>query len=165
MLGATAWIVYNAIQFTDYQDPSYKFDLRYPTKWQVIKRPQAGVAVVFLSPKESAMDVFRENINVTVQPVPDDIASIKTFSYTITEQMKAVFQSNIKILEDKPFVFGGRAGHRMVFEAPKPDRLKALVVWTIRKGQAYILTFLTTIRKYPQSSTKVEEVLKSFQLR
>ena len=165
MLGAIAWIVYNAVQFTDYQDPSYKFAVHYPSKWQVIKAPQAGVAVVFLSPKESALDVFRENINVTVQPVPDDIASIKTFSQTITEQMKAVFQSNIKILEDKPFVFSGRQGHRMVFEAHQPDRLKAMVVWTIRKGQAYILTYITTIRKYPQSSSKVEEVLKSFQLK
>ena len=53
----------------------------------------------------------------------------------------------------------------MVFEAPRPDNLKALVVWVIRKDQAYILTFMTTIRKYPQSSPKVEEVLKSFQLK
>ena len=165
MITAAGWIVYNAIQFTDYNDPAYRFFVRYPAEWQVIKSPQAGVAVVFLSPKESALDVFRENINVTVQPVPDDIASIKTFSRTITEQMKAVFQTNINILEDRPFVFGGRTGHRMVFEAPQPDRLKAMVVWVIRKDQAYILTYITTLRKYPQSSSKVEEVIRSFQLK
>jgi hypothetical protein len=81
------------------------------------------------------------------------------------DQTTAVFKTNIKIIEDKPFTFGGRRGQRLVFEAPKPDNLKAVVVWTIRRDQAYILTFLTTIRKYPQSSFKVEEVLRSFQLK
>ncbi len=165
MAAGTAWIVYNAAQFADYHDNSLGFSMRYPVKWQAIERPQPGVAVVFLAPKESALDVFRSNMNITTQFVPDEIASIKTFSRTITEQMQAVFRANIRIIEDKPFAFGGRQGHRMVFEAPRPDNLKALVVWVIRKDQAYILTFMTTIRKYPQSSPKVEEVLKSFQLK
>lgn len=164
MAAGIALIVYHAGQFADYQNSSYKFSVSYPSKWQVIESPQPGVAVVFLSPKETALDVFRENINITIQPVPDEIASIKTFSRTITEQMKAVFSANIEIIEDKPFTFGGRTGHRLVFEAPKPDNLKAVVVWAIRRDQAYILTFLTTIRKYPQSSPKVEEALKSFRL-
>ena len=165
MAAGIVLIVYNAGQFADYQNSSYKFFVRYPKNWQVIESPQPGVAVVFLSPKETALDVFRENINITIQPVPDEIASIKTFSRTIIEQMTAVFKTNIKIIEDKPIAFGGRKGHRLVFEAPKPDNLKAVVAWTIRRDQAYILTFLTTIRKYPQSSSKVEEVLKSFQLK
>ena len=165
MAAGIVLIIYNAGQFADYQNSSYQFSVRYPGSWQVIEKPQPGVAVVFLSPKETALDVFRENINITIQPVPDEIASIKTFSRTITEQMKAVFSANIKIIEDKSVAFGGRTGHRLVFEAPQPDNLKAVVVWTIRRDQAYILTFLTTIRKYPKSSLKVEEVLKSFQLK
>ncbi len=165
MAAGIVLIVYHAVQFVDYQNSSYRFSVRYPKNWQVIESPQPGVAVVFLSPKETALDVFRENINITIQPVPDEIASIKTFSRTIVEQMTAVFKTNIKIIEDKPVVFGGRTGHRLVFEAPKPDNLKAVVVWTIRRDQAYILTFMTTMRKYPQSSSKVEEALKSFQLK
>ena len=165
MMAGIVLIIYKAGQFADYQNSVYQFFVRYPKNWQVIEGPQPGVAVVFLSPKETALDVFRENINITVQPVPDEIASIKTFSRTITEQMKAVFSANIKIIEDKPVTFGGRRGQRLVFEAPNPDNLKAVVVWTIRRDQAYILTFMTTIRKYPQSSFKVEEALKSFQLK
>lgn len=165
MVAGAVLIVYNAGQFADYQNSSYRFFVRYPKNWQVIESPQPGVAVVFLSPKETALDVFRENINITVQSVPDEIASIKTFSRTIIEQMRAVFKTNIKIIEDKPVAFGGRTGHRLVFEAPKPDNLKAVVVWTIRRDQAYILTFMTIIRKYPKSSSKVEEVLKSFRLK
>ena len=165
MAAGIVFIIYNAGQFADYQNSSYKFFVRYPKNWQVIESPQPGVAVVFLSPKETALDVFRENINITIQPVPDEIASIKTFSRTIVDQTAAVFKTNIKIIENKPFTFGGRRGQRLVFEAPKPDHLKAVVAWTIRRDQAYILTFLTTIRKYPQSSSKVEEVLKSFQLK
>ena len=165
MAAGIVLIVDHAVQFAGYQNSSYRFSLRYPKNWQVIESPQPGVAVVFLSPKETALDVFRENINITIQPVPDEIASIKTFSRTIVEQMTAVFKTNIKIIEDKPVTFGSRTGHRLVFEAPKPDNLKAVVVWTIRRDQAYILTFMTTMRKYPQSSSKVEEALKSFQLK
>ena len=165
MLAAIAWIIYTASQFAEYQDPSYKFSVRYPVGWQVIKKPQPEVAVVFLSPKETALDIVQENINITVQSVPDEIASLKNFSKTIVQQMEGIFRTNIKIIENKSFNFGGRQGWCLVFEAPQPDHLKIVTAWTIRKGQAYILTFLTTIRQYPEYSFKIEEVLKSFQLK
>ncbi len=79
--------------------------------------------------------------------------------------MQAVFQGNIKIIEDKAITLSNRQGHRMVFEAPQPDNLKALVAWVIRRDQAYILTFMTTIRKYPQDAPKIEQALKSFELK
>ncbi len=165
LLGALGWFVYFVSQFASYQDSLYHFSVKYPKEWKVIKNPQPSLAAMFISPKETAMDVFQENFNVTVQPVPEHLASLATYSETITRQMTAVFKTNIKIVEDKPFQFGGRRGHRMIFEAPKPDALKTVVAWTIKGDQAYILMFMGKMDKYKQLSPMLEEILKSFALK
>ncbi len=164
MLAGIAWLIYDASQFRNYQDNTLHFAVRYPVGWEVHKNPQKDVAVLFRAPQETALDVFRSNINITIQLVPDEIAGIKSFSQTISEQMKSVFQGNIRVLEDKAIMFGGRKGHRLVIEAPEPDHLKAVFVWVIRKDQAYIFTFMTTTRKYPRLSFQIEQILKSFKL-
>ena len=81
----------------------------------MVIHPQANVAVVFLRPKDTALDTMQENFNVTVQPVPDDILTLSVFSARIKKQMTAVFGKNINIVEDKPLQWGWREGYKMVY--------------------------------------------------
>lgn len=162
LLGALGWFIFNQMQFAQYKDSSAKFAVKYPSAWKAIVKPQEGVAVVFQSPNETALDVFQENINISFQPVPDHLASLKTYSDTIRRQMTVVFKSNIKILEDKPIVFGQRAGHILIFETPKPESLKSVIAWTLKDGRAYIMTFMGRIDKYNKLKPLVDQSFQSF---
>ena len=127
-------------------------------------RPQANVAVVFIRPKDTALDTLQENFNVTVQPVPSDILTLDAFSGTVKRQMTAVFGKSINIVEDKSIHWDWREGHQWAIEAPIPDHLVMVNAWVLRSNQAYILTFLGDMNKYAQDRLVIDEIIKSLQL-
>ena len=130
----------------------------------MVRHPRPGVAVVFLRPKDTALDELQENFNVVIQPIPDDITTVAAFSGRAKAQLTAVFGTNIKIVVDKPYNWGWREGHMMVFEAPDPDHLKMVNAWTFRNTDAFMLSFLGDMNKYSQDELIVKEMIRSLQL-
>jgi hypothetical protein len=164
LFAALGWLVYFKLQFSVYQDAQNKFSIKYPSSWKVLVNPQPNVAVIFLRPKDTALDTVQENFNVTVQAVPADIFNLAQFSARIKIQMTAVFGKSINIVEDKPLHWGWREGHMWAFEAPDPDHLKMVNAWVLKDNQAYILTFLGDMNKYSKDGLYVSEMVRSFQL-
>ncbi len=164
LFAALGLFVYFMSLFSTYKDKTNGFSIKYPRAWEVRVAPQQDVAVVFVSPLETALDVFRENANITIQDVQPDLASLKNFSDKILLQMKAVFE-NITVLESGPEDFGGRKGYRSLFYAENPDRMHILNVWTIKGGsKAYIFTFMSAGGRYERHSALIEEMIRSFKV-
>ena len=164
LLAALGWFLYFNAQFSVYQDDQYKFSIKYPKSWKVVIHPQENVAVVFLRPKDTSLDTLQENFSVTTEPVPGDLYSLTAFSARAKAQMIGVFGKSISFVEDKDIQWGWHEGHKIVFEAPKPDHLKMVNAWVLYHNQAYILTFLGIISKYAQDQFLVNEMIRSFQL-
>jgi len=164
LLAALGWLLYFNAQFSVYQDDQYKFSIKYPNAWKVMVHPQAGVAVIFVRPKDTALDTVQENFNVTIQPLPNDISTLAEFSARIIKQMTGVFGKSINIVEDKQLHWGWREGHKIAFNAPRPDHLKMVNAWVLKDNQAYILTFLGDMNKYGQDSLYINEMIRSLQL-
>jgi hypothetical protein len=164
LLAAIGWFIYFSSQFSVYQDDEYKFSIRYPKTWKVVVHPQENVAVLFLRPKDTALDVLQENFNVTVEPVPKDIYNLAGFTARVKTQMTGVFGKSINIVEDKPLHWGWREGHQFTIEAPNPDHLKMVNAWVLHGDQAYILTFLGDLNKYAQDDLVVNKMIRSLQL-
>ena len=130
----------------------------------MIVHPRENVAVIFLRPKDTALDTIQENFSVTIQPVPVPISTLTEFSDTVKRQMIAVFEKNINIVEYKPIHWGWREGYKMVIDAPKPGHVKLVNAWLLRSRQSYILAFLGDMNKYGKDSIVVDEMIRSFQL-
>jgi hypothetical protein len=164
LVTALIWYLYFNSQFLAYQDNQYNFSIRYPKAWQVILHPARDVAVVFRRPKDTALDTFQDNFNVTVQGVTQADNTIGAFSSKVRQQMTAVFGKTIKIVEDRPVQFGWRQGHKMVIEAPDPDHLKMVNAWVLTGGKAYILTFIGDMNRYDDESAVINEMIRSLNL-
>ena len=165
LLLALGWYIYFNSLFTEYQDGHYKFSIKYPKTWKVMIHPYANVAVVFLRPKDTSLDVLQENFNVTIQQVPVETPDLASFNATVKNQMTAVFGKSINIIVDKPVQWDWRLGHEIVIEAPTPDHLKMVNAWVIRGGhQAYIMTFLGDMNKYTQDQLVVDAMIRSLEL-
>jgi hypothetical protein len=164
LLAALGWLLYFNAQFSVYQDNQYKFSIKYPKTWKVIVHPRANVAVIFLRPKDTALDTVQENFNVTIQPLPNDIFTLAVFTARIKKQVIGVFGKHINIVEDKPLHWGWREGHEIALEAPKPDHLKMVNAWVLFHDQACILTFLGDMNKYAKDYLLVYEMIHSLQL-
>lgn len=164
LLLALGYLMYFYTQFSVYHDYQYKFSIKYPKTWAVMAHPKKGVAVIFMRPKDTALDTLQENFNVTIQPVPDELLNLAAFSETVKKQMSTVFGKSINIVVDEPRHWGWREGHEIAIEAPSPDHLKMVNAWVLRSNQAYILTFLGDMNKYMQDFFVVNEMIRSLKL-
>ena len=164
LLAALGCYLYFIFQFTVYKDDLYKFSIKYPKSWKIIVHPHPNVAVIFLRPKDTALDTIQDNFNVTVQAQPPDIENLQQFSARIKTQVLAVFGKNINLVEDKSLHWGWREGHQIAFEEPKPDHSRMVNAWVLRSGQAYILTYFGDMNKYGQVSLYLEEMIRSLEL-
>ncbi len=164
LVGGAVWLWIYLAEFSSYHDNQYKFTVQYPVKWKKVEKFH-GTAVTFIRPQETALDVVLPNVNITVQEVPDKIATMESFSQTITKQMAAVFKNNINILEDKDATFAGRRAHRLVIVAPNPNHLKMTFIWTMKGPFAYIFTFMAQEAQYVKLSSTVKRMINSFELK
>ena len=160
-LGLVGYYFY---QFSVYNDSQYHFSLKYPRTWNVMQGFQ-GTAVTFVRPKQTALDLFQPTANVSIVEVPDHIATLSSFSETITKQMTAVFKKHITILEDKDCTFAKRLGHRLIIDAPEPDHLKAFFIWTIKDSIAYIFTFMARTDQLKELSFSADQMISSFEFK
>jgi len=151
-------------QFNTYRDNPNGFTIKFPRRWQVVSNPEPGGAVAFISQKENAMDRFRENVNIAIQDVPPDVATLKSFSDQILLQMSKVF-GNVKAVRKKNVTFGGRPGYMVQFSVDKPDKIQILNVWTIKGDKAYILTYMALTDKYKKYLPLAGHMIKTFKFK
>ncbi|MBF0490966.1 MAG: hypothetical protein HQL15_10250 [Candidatus Omnitrophica bacterium] len=164
LLGGALWGWFYLSQFSSYHDKQYNFTLKYPVKWEKMEKFQ-GTAVTLRRPKQTALDTFQPNVNITVQEVPGKIATLASFSEAIMKQMKAVFKTNVIVLEDKSCTFADRPAHLLVLAAPKPSNLKLRFVWTIKGSFAYIFTFIAQGNQYNELVPTIKGMVDSFELK
>src|SRR5690349_11656654 len=80
LLAAAGYFAYYFIyKFPVYENHQLKFSVRYPHEWKKMEGIK-GAAIVFVRPKQSALDIFEPNFSITIQEVPDKIATLSSFS-------------------------------------------------------------------------------------
>lgn len=162
LVGLVFWYFSYIGQYHRYRDDMYKFTISFPKRWAYKIHPEPGGAILFIAPQERVDETFTATINVAVQVLPSNIASLRDLTETVTKQMKGVF-NNLTVEKSVPVQMGERKAWMMVFSAEKPEPIKILTVWTIRDAEkAYILTYLTKTPTYPKYLPFVEYMMKSF---
>ncbi len=152
-----------------YENKTYGFQVKYPAGWRVVE-DQPGVAVGFISPQESALDVFMENISVVVQPVGDTIPStLTTYTETAIRQIQAVFKDGIRVTESTPTLLSNTAGYKFVYEGTEKQNtsmnLKLMHVWCLKNGFGYQVTYSGLVNTFDQNKKLVDTVIDSFKIR
>lgn len=165
LLSMIVYIIFFNLQFTVYNDDQYQFSIKYPKSWKVVVHPKKNVAVIFVRPKDTGFDAMQDNFNVTVQPLPKDIYTLEEFSNTIKAQMITMFGINTKFVLYKQVSWGWRQAYMLSIEARRPDNLKMVNAWVLRDREAYILTFLGDIDRYPHESLLVRSMIRSLKLK
>jgi len=117
ILGAL-WLVRRDYQFSQYTSDEKGFSIKYPADWSFEENTN-GAAILFYSPLENEMDMFKENVNIVIQNVSGDMTEIKKYSEAAVLQMEAVFGENMIITESRQIYFAKKRGYRFVFFANK----------------------------------------------
>ena len=163
-IGITSWIFFNHYRFNQYTNDQHNFSIKYPASWTLGENIN-NAAVIFYSPQETELDIFRENVNIVVQDISKNPLSLKRYSKTAIRQMEAVFSNNMMILESEPMFFAGQEGYKFVFTGKTPEtELQYMSVWTITGLTAYQVTYTALASQYDRHLPKVKRMIRSFHL-
>jgi len=110
-----------------------RYEIYFPPDWE-LQSNVAGVEFVLLSKKSSPQDRFRENINLTIEPLADEL-TLDNYAALTAKRLGDKY----KIRERKKFSADGQEFFRAIFDAP--DNLRIAQNYYIKGRTAYILTF------------------------
>lgn len=165
LIAAVGWFYLKQFRTISYENSRYGFALKYPANWSFAEN-MGGAAAVFYSPKENALDIFRENVNVVVQDISHNPMDLKKYTETAITQMQAVFGTNLEILDSSPTTIDGREGHQFGFLGKGPEgNVQYMCRWTIVGTSAYQITYTATESGYPKFLKQAERMMKSFKIR
>lgn len=165
MILGVGWIYFKQYRLLNYENSRYGFSLKYPVTWSFGEN-QGGAVAIFYSPKENALDLFRENVNIVVQDLSrQEDMTLKKYTETAIKQMQVVFGTNLQILDSSPTMVSNGAGHQFAFIG-KGDQgeINYLCRWTIVGTTAYQITYTGKSLGYPKHLAQAQRIMKSFRI-
>lgn len=162
---AAGWFFAKRYLSLNYENGQYGFALKYPAAWSFAEN-QGGAAAVFYSPKETALDIFQENVNIVVQDISRNPMSLDKYTETAITQMQAVFGTNLEILDSSAIFIGNRPAHQFIFIGKGPDGdLQYQCRWTLVGTTAYQITYTAIASGYQRHLAEAERIMGSFRIR
>lgn len=147
-----------------YKHTKHKFMIKFHPEWNVLS-DYNGAAVTFTSQKETAMDIYLENISIVVQDLSTTPMTLEEYTSNAINQMKAVFKSEIKIVDSSDFDFHGYDAHQVIVIGQSLDpAVRFHIIWFIHDLKAYQITLLTQEDTSSNYLKLFKRMLKSFKL-
>lgn len=155
---------YSKTKLVAYTDPGGFFKIGYPQKWTLVEGKD-GANVIFLSPKESAVDHFQENVNIVIQDISRNPLDLAKYSEVAISQIRAVFKDAVTIVESTPTIVSTRPGYKLVYTGKgEVDEIKIMHIWVIKGNFAYQLTYSAVTTSFDRFLPKVEQMARSFKV-
>jgi serine/threonine-protein kinase len=150
-----------------YNDPEYKFSLKYPLDWKKEER-KMGQAVTFSSPKENDLDEFQESVNVTIENLSwrkdKDLITPESYAKESITSLKNSLL-DFKLLEGDFYTLDKNPAYKIIFSGVRNgENLKYIMVFTIREPFAYLVTYTAKENKFTDYEKTANEMIESFTL-
>lgn len=136
--------------------------IQYPSSWErsdlLQSNPPLTLIVMFLSPKESSLDL-RQNINLVLEDLP---AAMTLAEYTqLGIAMEKDFFDDYEVVESKDILLAGAyRAHRVIFTARTPEGdMTFEQLWTLRGNVAHVWTFADSASTFEQNVGTFERMM------
>jgi hypothetical protein len=141
------------------------FKIQYPNKWTIDTSGMMGSEFFIFSPKESANDKFRENVNLIVQDISGQNIDLDKYAQISKDEINAIGDA-ARIYESKKIKKGKSEFYKMIYDMEQEAfKVKIEQYYFVTSARAYVLTLATESTKFANFKTVGEAVLNSFQLR
>ncbi len=149
------------MRFKPYSNATYGFKIKYPKTWQIRENAE-GAAVVFISPKETPLDTYSENLSIVIQNLNGRMMPLGQYTqeaiYQLTHTLK-----NIQVLNSNDLLLSGRASHKFEYVIKGDLQIKIMHIWTLKDKAAYQITFGCDVDRCNDYMSTVNEMIDSFE--
>ena len=157
------WI-YFLVTFKTYLNETDGVSISYPKTWTVKEHPAQDVFVVFLSPKDNALDTFTENVNFSTFDMSKQPHSTADYAKIMVDQLLISFP-DISLVQKSPFPLAGQNGYRMVLEIAG-DEPKMVVVYAFTiDTMGYNLLYIGSQERYSKDRLLLDAMALSLRVK
>ena len=147
-------------EYLSYENIEHGIDALYPSDWE-FKEDIMGSLVTFLSPQENEKDLFRENINITLEDLSEYQIDLKQYNELSIQQLKQ-FITNIEILSNTTYDGLDQDAYQITFTGKQGQLdLKWKSIIFLKDKKAYIITYSADIEHYDEYLSYFEEIVNS----
>lgn len=149
--------------FLLYENPALGIKIQYPTDWEQ-KKAQTNDNITFISPLESNLDTYRDNVIITTNRLLKNI-TLDEYADTFVNELKRN-STDFKIVEENlTTLTGNTTAYKIVFTTEDGQHdLKAMVVLAIKNGKVYIIEYNSEAEAYSNYLATVEKMIDSFKI-
>ena len=154
-------------EFAEYNNSSYKFNLKYPQDWlqKDIDDPITGEVVSFTSPRENNIDLFSEKLYIAVEYLPSENTNLEEYSQSVIERIKQKKDSNIEIYQEGKTKIANLPARMIVYSRQQQGiNLKQMEVFTIKNDRVYVAIYTAERAKYSKFLEVVEKIINSWEI-
>jgi serine/threonine-protein kinase len=168
LIGVGVWFKLRPVKMSTYTNQAYGFSIDYPSHWTVQEAsPELpGVAAAFISPRENPLDGFSENVVIVIQDLSPKPMTLQQYTQTAVEQIRAVFEEHMEIVDSSPMMMAGRSAHKLIYQGAErygKKTLKMMSVWIVEgKVVAYQVNFGAAADEFDKYLKIVNPMVQSF---
>lgn len=145
----------------DYRSSSYS--ISYPENWKIDTSKILGIDLFIFSPPDSAIDKFRENINVLSGQIGEG-TSLDSFFKTSELSIKTM-ATDLVILESRKISTHAKAFYKIDFTATQGIfKLRFIQYYFVSNGKGYTITATVERDKFNSYEENIMAILNSFSL-
>ncbi len=140
------------------------YSINYPADWEIDLSRPSGTDIMLLSPNELAENVFRANVSLTVQNLPNDTITLAAFVERSESQIRTI-ATNQEIIASNRGVNGSILYHHIVFNQNLGELLlRREQYYIVNSGRAYVITFSAAVANGFRFEEEATEIMRSFRL-
>jgi hypothetical protein len=154
----------NSFEISDfllYENPALGIKIPYPADWEKV---QADGNVTFISPLESNLDVYRDNVIITTKNLLKNI-TLNQYANIFINELKKNATDFKYIEENTTTVAGNNTAYKIVFTTKdRQHDLKAMVVLTIKDDKVYLIEYRSELGAFSNNLATVQKMINSFEI-
>ncbi|MCR4338162.1 MAG: hypothetical protein NUV91_10200 [Candidatus Omnitrophica bacterium] len=154
--------------YKEYRNAPLGIKIKYPEYWRVVENPSGGGALVaFLSPKQTGLDTFLENVNISYVNLENNPMTLTQFSQETMSQLEGTLKGNIRVLLSRPVTLANRRGYFYVYKGVGENitnPMKYAHAWLVDGNDAYIVTYAGLEDEFNKHWREYKAMLRSFKV-
>jgi len=148
--------------FLTHESPAYGVRIDYPADWT---KQEIDNVAIFLSPKESASDIFQEKVSVIVKDLSTQPMTLSEYTESYLDKLEQLIV-DLNIVDSGPVTLAGNLAHKVVYTTrPAQYDLKFMKIWTVKNNKAYLITYIAEVDKYSDFLGTIETMIDSFEIK
>jgi hypothetical protein len=134
------------------------YRIRYPSSGWEVRNDLSGARFCLLSAQTSPDDLFRDNVNLVVEPLTKELSIDQYVSLSVNK-----IGDKYKIREQKKYRIGGQEYFHL--DLIGADRLHVSLNIFLKDKNAYVLTFTYEANESEKIKSEGDQIIKSFRFR